>query len=73
MNVVNVNKIMHEEAKKLKCNVSAEAVREYSIRIMDHLIDNTYQLFLIAKQNGRKTIMEEDVILLFGKIDNDIA
>jgi histone H3/H4 len=77
-NVININKLMHENAKqyngKLKTetfHVSSGAVKEFSTRIIDRIVDFTPGLCDIAKKHNRKTIMEEDVIEFFGHVGVD--
>ena len=69
---------MHENAKqyngKLKpetFHVSPGAVKEFSGRIVDRIVDFTPELCNIAKKHNRKTIMEDDVIELFGYVGRD--
>ena len=70
MNVINVKKLIRDNTR---LNVSPKVIKEYSLRIVDHIIDNTYQLEKIAKKHGRKTILERDIIELFGYMDTKIA
>ena len=79
-NVVNVNKLMHENAKhyngKLKPEkyyVSPGAVKEFSSRIVDRIVDFTPELCNIAKKHNRKTIMEDDIIELFSHVGRDVV
>lgn len=69
-NVVNVNKLMHEYCK---LKVSPDAVKEFSSRVVDKLHDIAPDLDKIAKKYDRKTVMENDVIELFGSIDMDVV
>lgn len=77
-NVVNIDKLMHDNAffhrgqTKIKFNVSPSAVQEYSSRIIDNIGDNTPILCEIAQKHGRKTVMEQDVIELFGFVDRNV-
>ena len=78
-NVVNVNKLMHQYAvlwKNLKgerYKVSPSAVHEYSVRVSERIVDYMPELCHIAMRHGRKTVMEEDVIELFGIIGRDVV
>ena len=78
-NVVNISKLMHENAKLLKglketkFNVSPGAIREYSSRIRDHIEDYTPRLCEIAQRHDRKTVMEPDVIELFSFVGVDVV
>ncbi len=68
-NVVNVSKLLHEYCKS---NVSPDAVKELSGRIVDKLYDIAPDLDKIAKSKGRKTVMEPDVIELLGFVEKDV-
>lgn len=68
-NVVNVNKLLHEYCK---FRVSPEAIKELSGRIIDKMYDMAPDLDKIAKNHGRKTVMEEDVIELLGFVEKDV-
>lgn len=78
-NVVNVDKLMHSNAvitkrkTKIKFHVSPSAVHEYTSRIVDRLQDYTPVLCEIAQKHGRKTVMEQDVVELFGFADKDVV
>ena len=69
-NLINVKNIMHANTKY---HVSPTAIREYSIRIIEHLENYTPLLTEIAKKDGRKTILDRDVVELFGFVENTIA
>jgi len=77
-NVVNVGKIMRENAvlsqgtKKQKFRVSPGAVNEVISRIVDNLEDYTIEFCWVANQDGRKTILERDIIKVFSVVDNEI-
>lgn len=68
-NIININKLMHSNTK---LNVSPGAVRELSGRIVDKLHDLAPELDKIAIRHDRKTVMENDVIELFGYINVEI-
>jgi len=77
LNVVNVNKLMHENTLFRKglfgkrFNVSPGAVHEFSVRIMDRIGDYTPLLCKIARRHDRLTVQEEDVIELFSYVGMD--
>lgn len=68
-NIVNVNKLMHEYST---LRISPEAVKELSGRIKDKIYDIAPDLDKIAKSHDRKTVMEQDVIELFGFVEQDV-
>ena len=68
-NVVNVNKLMHENST---IRISSEAIKELSGRIKDKLYDLTPILEEIAQKHGRKTIYENDVIEALSYLDLDV-
>jgi histone H3/H4 len=68
-NVVNINKLLHEYCK---CKISPKAVEEIKGRIIDKLYDNAVLLDDMAVKHGRKTIMEEDAIEVFGIVGRTV-
>lgn len=74
-NVVNISKLIHENAKLMKglketkFNVSPGAISEYSGRVKDHIEAYAPELCKIADKHGRKTIFDEDVIELFSRME----
>jgi len=74
MTVVNVSKRMREEAylkkgENNKFKVSKEAEKEYADRINTAFEINMQLLCEIAKKDGRKTILDRDVMMLFSRRD----
>lgn len=74
-NVVNINKLMHENAvlRKDRFKVRPDAVREYSSRVVDRIIDFTPGICEIAQKHNRKTVTEMDVIEFFSVYGSDVV
>jgi len=65
LEVINVGNEMRKDSK---LKVSKDAITEYINRIKLGIELNMVELEKIAKENNRKTIQEEDVINLCGRI-----
>ena len=65
-NVVNVNKLMHDNTK---LRISPEAIKELSSRISDRLYDLAPEFDKNAEKHGRKTVFDEDIIEVLSHID----
>jgi len=72
--VVNVGRLMRENAviDGIRFRVSPDAVNEWVSRVVDRIIDFTPELCRIAKEDSRKTIMEQDVVAFFSIVGRDV-
>ena len=70
VNVINIKTEMHSNTS---FNISPEAVNEYALMVVACVEKNTKKIEDIAKADGRKTILDRDVIQFFGLADSSTA
>jgi len=63
---INVGKLIRQQCK---FNVSKQAVQEYIDRIKVGIEINIPQIEKIAKNKGKKTVQEDDVLEFFGFVE----